>query len=193
LDYRSAGVDIELGRAFVKGIRERVEGSQAQSSGSSGTLGGIGGFAGLLELPAGYRAPVLVAGTDGVGTKLEIAQQWGQHRGVGIDLVAMCVNDVLTVGARPLFFLDYIATGKLEPEALWQVIDGILEGCQEAGCQLLGGGDGRDAGVLPARQVRPGGFLRRDRREGRRSRQLAGAAWGSVVGLAQQRVAQQRL
>jgi phosphoribosylformylglycinamidine cyclo-ligase len=136
LDYRSAGVDIARGRAFVQGIRERVE---RFGAGSPGLLGSIGGFAGLFELPKGYFAPVLVAAADGVGTKLEIAQQWGQHRGVGIDLVAMCVNDVLTVGARPLFFLDYIATGKLELEALWQVIDGILAGCQEAGCQLLGG------------------------------------------------------
>ena len=158
MDYRSAGVDIDLGRAFVKGIRERVERTKVPSSGSSGTLGGIGGFAGLFELPAGYRAPVLVAGTDGVGTKLEIAQQWGQHRGVGIDLVAMCVNDVLTVGARPLFFLDYVATGKLEPEALWQVIDGILEGCQEAGCQLLGGETAEMPGVYPPGKYDLAGF-----------------------------------
>ncbi len=158
MDYRSAGVDIELGRAFVKGIRERVERTKVSSSGSSGTLGDIGGFAGLFELPAGYRAPVLVASTDGVGTKLAIAQQWGQHRGVGIDLVAMCVNDVLTVGAKPLVFLDYIATGKLEPEGLWQVIEGILEGCQEAGCQLLGGETAEMPGFYPPGKYDLAGF-----------------------------------
>jgi phosphoribosylformylglycinamidine cyclo-ligase len=158
LDYRSAGVDIDLGQAFVRGIRERVERIQVPSSGSSETLGGIGGFAGLFELPAGYQAPVLVAGTDGVGTKLDIAQQWGQHRGVGVDLVAMCANDVLTVGARPLFFLDYVATGKLEPEALWQVIDGILAGCQEAGCQLLGGETAEMPGFYPPGKYDLAGF-----------------------------------
>ncbi|MEN9259861.1 MAG: phosphoribosylformylglycinamidine cyclo-ligase [Thermostichus sp. HHBFW_bins_43] len=158
LDYRSAGVDIDLGRALVKGIQERVERAKVPSLGSSGTLGGIGGFAGLFELPAGYQAPVLVAGTDGVGTKLQIAQQWGQHRGVGIDLVAMCVNDVLTVGAKPLFFLDYIATGKLEPEALLQVIEGILEGCQQAGCELLGGETAEMPGFYPPGEYDLAGF-----------------------------------
>lgn len=158
MDYRSAGVDIDLGHAFVRGIRERVERIQVPSSGSSETLGGIGGFAGLFELPTGYQAPVLVAGTDGVGTKLDIAQQWGQHRGVGVDLVAMCANDVLTVGARPVFFLDYVATGKLEPEALWQVIDGILAGCQEAGCQLLGGETAEMPGFYPPGKYDLAGF-----------------------------------
>jgi phosphoribosylformylglycinamidine cyclo-ligase len=158
LDYRSAGVDIDLGRALVKGIQERVERNKVPSSGSSGTLGGIGGFAGLFELPTGYQTPVLVAGTDGVGTKLQIAQQWGQHRGVGIDLVAMCVNDVLTVGARPLFFLDYIATGKLEPQALLEVIEGILEGCQQAGCELLGGETAEMPGFYPPGEYDLAGF-----------------------------------
>jgi phosphoribosylformylglycinamidine cyclo-ligase len=145
-------------RPLSGGIRERVERIQVPSSGSSETLGGIGGFAGLFELPTGYQAPVLVAGTDGVGTKLDIAQQWGQHQGVGVDLVAMCANDVLTVGARPLFFLDYVATGKLEPEALWQVIDGILAGCQEAGCQLLGGETAEMPGFYPPGKYDLAGF-----------------------------------
>ncbi|MEN9202148.1 MAG: phosphoribosylformylglycinamidine cyclo-ligase [Thermostichus sp. DG_1_6_bins_120] len=158
MDYRSAGVDIDLGRVLVKGIQERVARTKVPSSSSSGTLGGIGGFAGLFELPPGYRSPVLVAGTDGVGTKLQIAQHCGQHRGVGIDLVAMCVNDVLTVGARPLFFLDYIATGKLEPQALWQVIEGILEGCQQAGCELLGGETAEMPGFYPPGEYDLAGF-----------------------------------
>ncbi|MGQ9837170.1 MAG: phosphoribosylformylglycinamidine cyclo-ligase [Cyanobacteriota bacterium] len=158
MDYRSAGVDIDLGRAFVKGIQEQVARTKVPSSGSSRILGGIGGFAGLFELPTGYQAPVLVAGTDGVGTKLQIAQQWGQHRGVGLDLVAMCVNDVLTVGAKPLFFLDYIATGKLEPEALLQVIEGILEGCQQSGCELLGGETAEMPGFYPPGEYDLAGF-----------------------------------
>jgi phosphoribosylformylglycinamidine cyclo-ligase len=134
MDYRSAGVDTSRGQDFVKAIAHRLDSVKTQ-----GVLGQLGGFAGLFEVPAGYQQPVLVSGTDGVGTKLKVALATGQHRGVGIDLVAMCVNDVLTVGAKPLFFLDYIATAKLDPEVLLQVIDGILEGCERAGCALLGG------------------------------------------------------
>jgi phosphoribosylformylglycinamidine cyclo-ligase len=102
-------------------------------------LGRLGGFAGCFQLPSGYREPVLVSGTDGVGTKLKIAQQLQQHHTVGVDLVAMCVNDLLTTGAEPLFFLDYIATGKLEPAELAAVVTGIAAGCRESGCTLLGG------------------------------------------------------
>lgn len=134
MDYRSAGVDASRGQDFVKAIARRLDSVKTQ-----GVLGQLGGFAGLFEVPSGYQQPVLVSGTDGVGTKLKVALAAGQHRGVGIDLVAMCVNDVLTVGAKPLFFLDYIATAKLDPEVLLQVIDGILEGCGRAGCALLGG------------------------------------------------------
>ncbi len=134
MDYRQAGVDVEAGRAFVDQIRGMVNSTKRPE-----VLGGIGGFSGLFQLPAGYREPVLVSGTDGVGTKLKLAHSLDQHDTVGIDLVAMCVNDVVTSGAEPLFFLDYLATGKLNPEQLAQVVAGIVEGCHQSGCALLGG------------------------------------------------------
>jgi phosphoribosylformylglycinamidine cyclo-ligase len=134
MDYREAGVDVEAGRAFVEQIRNLV-----QSTHRSEVLGGLGGFSGCFQLPAGYREPVLVSGTDGVGTKLKLAQDLNCHNTVGIDLVAMCVNDVLTSGAEPLFFLDYLATGKLNSEQLTQVVAGIAQGCRLSGCALLGG------------------------------------------------------
>jgi phosphoribosylformylglycinamidine cyclo-ligase len=134
MEYRDAGVDVEMGRTFVDRIRSLVE-----STTRPGVLGGFGGFSGLFELPSGYHHPVLVSGTDGVGTKLKLAHSLNQHDTVGIDLVAMCVNDVLTCGAEPLFFLDYLATGHLEPEQLTQVVEGIAKGCRLAGCALLGG------------------------------------------------------
>lgn len=134
MDYKQAGVDIEAGRDFVRRIKDKVA-----STHGVGVLGGIGGFGGCFELPPGYQQPVLVSGTDGVGTKLKIAHQLGIHDTVGIDLVAMCVNDILTLGATPLFFLDYIATGKLDKQQLESVIDGIVRGCKESGCALLGG------------------------------------------------------
>lgn len=134
MDYREAGVDVEAGRAFVQRIRNLVESTYRPE-----VMGGLGGFSGFFQLPTGYREPVLVSGTDGVGTKLKLAQQCDRHDTVGIDLVAMCVNDVLTSGAEPLFFLDYLATGKLNAEQLTQVVMGIAEGCRLAGCALLGG------------------------------------------------------
>ncbi|MGB5133940.1 MAG: phosphoribosylformylglycinamidine cyclo-ligase [Prochlorococcaceae cyanobacterium] len=134
MDYRSAGVDVMAGRAFVERIRSSVESTRRPE-----VIGGLGGFGGLCRLPAGLRQPLLVAGSDGVGTKLELAQAHGRHHEVGIDLVAMCVNDVITSGAEPLFFLDYIATGKLSPEALAAVVEGIADGCRQSGCALLGG------------------------------------------------------
>ncbi len=134
MDYRQAGVDVEAGRAFVQRIRAMVERTYRPE-----VLGRLGGFGGFFELPTGYRQPVLVSGTDGVGTKLKLAQQCNRHDTVGIDLVAMCVNDVLTCGAEPLFFLDYLATGKLDQEQLAQVVSGISAGCQLAGCALVGG------------------------------------------------------
>jgi phosphoribosylformylglycinamidine cyclo-ligase len=134
MDYKDAGVDIKAGRDFVTQIRQEV-----QSTYRSGVLGGFGGFGGCFELPAGYQQPVLVSGTDGVGTKLKIARELNRHDTVGIDLVAMCVNDILTSGAEPLFFLDYLATGKLEPQELAKVVTGIAEGCRLSGCALLGG------------------------------------------------------
>jgi phosphoribosylformylglycinamidine cyclo-ligase len=134
MDYREAGVDVEAGRAFVQRIRSMVE-----STARPEVLGNFGGFSGLFQLPSGYREPVLVSGTDGVGTKLKLAHSLDRHETVGIDLVAMCVNDVLTCGAEPLFFLDYLATGKLHSEQLAQVVSGITDGCRQAGCALLGG------------------------------------------------------
>ena len=134
MDYRSAGVDVAAGRAFVDRIRASVETTRRTE-----VIGGLGGFGGLCRLPADMKRPLLVAGTDGVGTKLELAQAHDAHHGVGIDLVAMCVNDVITSGAEPLFFLDYIATGKLGPEAMAEVVEGIAAGCRQSGCALLGG------------------------------------------------------
>lgn len=134
MDYKEAGVNVETGRKFVTDIREKVE-----STYRSEVLGKLGGFSGFFDLPSGYKQPVLVSGTDGVGTKLKIAQELNRHDTVGIDLVAMCVNDVLTSGAEPLFFLDYLATGKLEPSQLTEVVEGIAEGCRQSGCALLGG------------------------------------------------------
>ena len=134
LDYRSAGVDVARGREFVNEIKESVARTLRPE-----VLQGLGGFGGLFELPRGYRQPVLVSGTDGVGTKLKLAQIANNHKTIGIDLVAMCVNDILTQGAEPLFFLDYLATGHLEPEQLKDVVEGIATGCELAGCALLGG------------------------------------------------------
>jgi phosphoribosylformylglycinamidine cyclo-ligase len=134
MDYQQAGVDVVAGRAFVENIKDLV-----RSTHRPGVLGGFGGFSGWFELPAGYQQPVLVSGTDGVGTKLKIAQELDDHASIGIDLVAMCVNDILTCGAEPLYFLDYLATGKLNSNQLTQVVAGIADGCRQAGCALLGG------------------------------------------------------
>lgn len=135
LTYRNAGVDIEKGEKFV-----RLISPIARKTFSPHVLSGIGSFSGLFKLDIRkYREPVLVSGTDGVGTKLKIAFLMDKHDTVGIDLVAMCVNDILTSGADPLFFLDYIATGKLEPKTAINIIKGIVKGCHEASCSLLGG------------------------------------------------------
>ena len=134
MDYKDAGVDVEAGRSFVSQIRNSVESTKRPE-----VLGGIGGFGGYFALPTGYQEPVMVSGTDGVGTKLKIAQELNCHDTVGIDLVAMCVNDILTSGAEPLFFLDYLATGKLNSQQLSEVVAGIAEGCRQSGCALLGG------------------------------------------------------
>ncbi|WP_008314140.1 phosphoribosylformylglycinamidine cyclo-ligase [Leptolyngbya sp. PCC 6406] len=134
MDYRDAGVDVVAGRAFVDRIRDMVA-----STYRPGVLGGLGGFGGCFQLPTGYQEPVLVSGTDGVGTKLKVAQALNRHDTIGIDLVAMCVNDVLTSGAEPLYFLDYLATGKLAPDQLAGVVAGVAAGCRQAGCALLGG------------------------------------------------------
>ena len=135
LTYRDAGVDIDAGEELVRRI-----GPLAAATRRPGVLGGIGGFGGLFGLKeTGYRDPVLVSGTDGVGTKLKVAFMTDRHDTVGIDLVAMCVNDVLTIGAEPLFFLDYFATGRLDPATGEAVVAGIADACRESGCALLGG------------------------------------------------------
>lgn len=134
LSYRDAGVGIDRGNALI----ERI-GPVARSTLRPEVLSEIGGFGGLCGIPAGYDHPVLVAATDGVGTKLKLALECGSHGGVGIDLVAMCVNDLIVCGAEPLFFLDYYATGKLDLEVAEAVIRSIAAGCREAGCALIGG------------------------------------------------------
>ncbi len=134
ITYREAGVDIDAGDALVDRIAKLAKATRTPE-----VVSGVGGFAGLSALPPGLNDPLLVSGTDGVGTKLKVAFATGVHDTVGIDLVAMCVNDVVTVGARPLFFLDYFATGKLDVDTGEAVIRGVAEGCKQAGCALLGG------------------------------------------------------
>ena len=134
MDYKTSGVDIEAGRSFVNDIKDTIKSTHRPE-----VLGGFGGFNGMMKIPLGYKNPVLVSGTDGVGTKLNLARMANDHHGIGIDLVAMCVNDVITSGAEPLFFLDYIACGKLDSGILKVVVNGIADGCKLAGCSLLGG------------------------------------------------------
>jgi phosphoribosylformylglycinamidine cyclo-ligase len=132
--YKDAGVDIDAGDELVERIKPH-----AQRTFRKEVIGGLGGFGGLFALPSGYQEPVLVSGTDGVGTKLKVAFATGRHDTIGIDLVAMCVNDIAVGGAEPLFFLDYFASGKLDVKVGEQVVAGIAEGCRQAGCALLGG------------------------------------------------------
>ncbi|WP_349431556.1 phosphoribosylformylglycinamidine cyclo-ligase [Methylomarinum sp. Ch1-1] len=135
LNYKSAGVDIEAGNALV----ERIKPIAAKTR-TAGVMAGLGGFGSMFELPLDrYKEPVLVSGTDGVGTKLKLALELGVHNTVGIDLVAMCVNDIIVQGAEPLFFLDYFATGKLDVETAAAVVEGIGKGCEQAGAALVGG------------------------------------------------------
>ena len=134
MDYKTSGVDIEAGRSFVNDIKDTIKSTHRPE-----VLGGFGGFNGMMKIPSGYKNPVLVSGTDGVGTKFNLARMANDHHGIGIDLVAMCVNDVITSGAEPLFFLDYIACGKLDSGVLKVVVNGIADGCKLAGCSLLGG------------------------------------------------------
>ena len=134
ISYKDAGVDIDAGNSFVENIKPLVK-----STVIPGVLGGIGSFAGAFELPSGYREPVMLAATDGVGTKLKLAIDSGIHTTVGIDLVAMCVNDLICNFGTPSFFLDYYATGKLDVAAATAVVGGIAEGCRQAECALIGG------------------------------------------------------
>ncbi|MEP1215013.1 MAG: phosphoribosylformylglycinamidine cyclo-ligase [Marinobacter sp.] len=134
LTYRDAGVDIDAGNELVNRIKNTAARTRRPE-----VLGGLGGFGAMVAIPQGYNEPVLVSGTDGVGTKLRLAMQLQKHDTIGIDLVAMCVNDLVVGGAEPLFFLDYYATGKLNVDVAAQVVEGIGTGCEQAGCSLVGG------------------------------------------------------
>jgi phosphoribosylformylglycinamidine cyclo-ligase len=153
LSYRDAGVDIDEGDALVEAIKPFARRTLRPE-----VLAGIGGFGALCELPKKYRQPVLVSGTDGVGTKLKLAFALGRHDTVGIDLVAMSVNDVLVQGAEPLFFLDYFACGRLETRIAAEVIKGIARGCELAGCALLGGETAEMPGMYPQGEYDLAGF-----------------------------------
>lgn len=151
--YKAAGVDVGAGNRAVELIRRHVGRTLRPE-----VIGGIGGFGGLFSLRSGYREPVLVAGADGVGTKLRLAFMTGKHGTVGIDCVAMNVNDILVHGAEPLFFLDYLAVGRLDPEQVAEVVAGVAEGCVRAGCALLGGETAEMPGFYPPGEYDLAGF-----------------------------------
>jgi phosphoribosylformylglycinamidine cyclo-ligase len=153
LSYKDAGVDIDAGDALVERIKPL-----ARKTMREGVLAGIGGFGALFEVPKKYKEPVLVSGTDGVGTKLKLAFEWSMHDTVGIDLVAMSVNDVLVQGAEPLFFLDYFACGKLDVDTATAVVGGIAKGCELSGCALIGGETAEMPGMYPTGEYDLAGF-----------------------------------
>ena len=153
LSYKDAGVDIDAGDALVERIKPLAKKTMRE-----GVLAGIGGFGALFEVPKRYNEPVLVSGTDGVGTKLRLAFEWQMHDTVGIDLVAMSVNDVLVQGAEPLFFLDYFACGKLDVDTATAVVGGIAKGCELSGCALIGGETAEMPGMYPPGEYDLAGF-----------------------------------
>ncbi|KMN76326.1 phosphoribosylaminoimidazole synthetase [Chromobacterium sp. LK11] len=153
LSYRDAGVDIDAGDALVENIKPYAKRTMRPE-----VIGGIGGFGALVEISKKYKEPVLVSGTDGVGTKLKLAFDWNRHDTVGVDLVAMSVNDILVQGAEPLFFLDYFACGKLDVPQATDVIKGIAAGCEQAGCALIGGETAEMPGMYPAGEYDLAGF-----------------------------------
>ena len=153
LSYRDAGVDIDAGDDLVDRIKPLAKKTMRE-----GVLAGIGGFGALFEVPKRYKEPVLVAGTDGVGTKLRLAFEWNRHDTIGQDLVAMSVNDILVQGAEPLFFLDYFACGKLTVDTAATVVGGIAQGCELSGCALIGGETAEMPGMYPPGEYDLAGF-----------------------------------
>jgi phosphoribosylformylglycinamidine cyclo-ligase len=153
LSYKGAGVDIDAGEELVKNIKPL-----AAKTKRDGLVGGIGGFGALFEIPKHYKQPILVTGTDGVGTKLRLALDIGRHNTIGIDLVAMSVNDILVQGAEPLFFLDYFSCGKLDVERATEVVSGIAKGCELSGCALIGGETAEMPGMYAGEEYDLAGF-----------------------------------
>ena len=151
--YKAAGVDVTAGYRAVELMKESV-----QKTLTSAVLNGLGGFGGMYELPQGYEKPVLVSGTDGCGTKVKLAFLMDKHDTIGIDAVAMCVNDIVCCGAKPLFFLDYIAIGKNYPEKVATIVSGVAKGCYDSGCSLIGGETAEHPGLMPVDEYDIGGF-----------------------------------
>ncbi|MBR2028104.1 MAG: phosphoribosylformylglycinamidine cyclo-ligase [Oscillospiraceae bacterium] len=151
--YAAAGVDVTAGYRAVELMKESV-----QKTLTSAVLNGLGGFGGMYELPAGYEKPVLVSGTDGCGTKVKLAFLMDKHDTIGIDAVAMCVNDIVCCGTKPLFFLDYIAIGKNYPEKVATIVSGVAKGCYDSGCSLIGGETAEHPGLMPVDEYDIGGF-----------------------------------